>query len=93
MWNVPALQLRCRSAGRAAGRRRSGRISSEQRIGGEEVRHITVQTGFAKVPRNPIASELLSRSIFVTVRLQPPETANILGTDLGTKPGGREWDG
>ena len=29
----------------------------------------------------------------VTVRLQPPETANILGTDLGTKPGGREWDG
>ena len=38
MWNVPALQLRCRSAGRAAGRRRSGRISSEQRIGGEEAR-------------------------------------------------------
>ena len=36
---------------------------------------------------------LLSQSIFVTVRLQPPETANILGTDLGTKPGGREWDG
>ena len=34
--------------------------------------------------QKPNKPELLSQSIFVTVRLQPPETANILGTDLGT---------
>ena len=62
MWNVPALQLRCRSAGRAAGRRRSGRISSEQRIGGEEVRQMAVRykaRQFATVCFSPLFLGLL----------------------------------